>query len=94
MTATYVLDVTERAVKTAAQSAVGVLSAGALGVLDVDWAAVGSVAFLAGIVSVLTSIGSTGFGRGNGTASIVPSVVNAETHEVLAPPPPKIDPAA
>ena len=86
MASTYVLDVTERAVKTAAQSAVGVLSAGALGVLDVDWGAVGSVAGLAAVVSVLTSIASSGFGR-NGTASLVEGVVDVDKVPPQVPPP-------
>lgn len=44
-----------RAVKTAAQSALGIIGASvALG--EVDWALVGSAALLAAIVSVLTSV--------------------------------------
>lgn len=44
-----------RAVKTAAQSAIGTIGASvAMG--EVDWALVGSAALLAAIVSVLTSI--------------------------------------
>ena len=44
-----------RALKTAAQSALGVIGASvALG--EVDWALVGSAAALAAIVSVLTSV--------------------------------------
>lgn len=44
-----------RAVKTAAQSAVGTIGASvAMG--DVDWVLVGSAAALAGIVSLLTSL--------------------------------------
>ena len=46
-----------RAIKTAAQTAVSLLTVGAVGILDVDWIAVGSASALAGIVSVLTSIG-------------------------------------
>ncbi len=37
-TSKFWADSAERAVKTAAQSALGVLGAGALGVLEVDWA--------------------------------------------------------
>lgn len=45
-----------RALKTVAQTAVGMLSGNLLGILDVDWLAVTSVAAMAGIVSLLTSI--------------------------------------
>lgn len=45
-----------RALKTVAQTAVGMLSGQMLGLMDVDWLAVASVSVMAGIVSVLTSI--------------------------------------
>lgn len=45
-----------RAAKTVAQTAVGMLTGNMVGVMDVDWIAVASVALMAGIVSVLTSI--------------------------------------
>lgn len=45
-----------RALKTVAQTAVGMLSGDLLGILDVDWLAVASVAAMAGIVSLLTSV--------------------------------------
>lgn len=45
-----------RAVKTMAQTAVGMLSGDMLGVMEADWVAVASVAAMAGIVSLLTSI--------------------------------------
>ena len=45
-----------RAVKTMAQTAVGMLSGDMLGVMVADWIAVASVAAMAGIVSLLTSI--------------------------------------
>ena len=48
----------ERAVKTCAQSAVAMITAGATGLLDVDWVQVASVSGLAAVVSVLTSIAS------------------------------------
>lgn len=44
-----------RAVKTAAQTATGVIGASAA-MGDVDWVFVGSCALLAGIVSMLTSV--------------------------------------
>ncbi|MBE5800047.1 MAG: hypothetical protein E7321_08885 [Clostridiales bacterium] len=45
-----------RAVKTIAQTAVGMLSGDMLGVMEADWIAVASVSAMAGIVSLLTSI--------------------------------------
>lgn len=45
-----------RAIKTVAQTAVGMLSGEMLGIMDADWVAVASVAAMAGIVSLLTSI--------------------------------------
>lgn len=45
-----------RAVKTVAQTAVGMLSGSAVGVLEADWIAVASVSVMAGIVSILTSL--------------------------------------
>ena len=46
----------ERAVKTFAQALLGVLMSGATGLLDVDWVAALSVAALATVVSLLTSL--------------------------------------
>jgi hypothetical protein len=47
----------ERAIKTIAQTALATIAASELiGILNVDWTAVFSVAALAGIASVLTSI--------------------------------------
>lgn len=45
-----------RAIRTAAQSAVAILSAGAVGIVDADWATVGSVSGLAFLLSVLTAV--------------------------------------
>jgi len=44
-----------RALKTVAQTAVGVIGASAL-ITEVDWIMVGSAAALSGIVSLLTSV--------------------------------------
>ncbi|MCG3096705.1 holin [Lactococcus petauri] len=55
---TFLKDTAERAVKTFAQSLAAVLTAGATGVLDVDWMNALSVSLLATLVSVLTSLGS------------------------------------
>ncbi|MFY1688189.1 holin [Plantactinospora sp. WMMB782] len=46
----------ERAIKTAAQSASALLGVGYLGLVDVDWAAVGSASGLAALLSLLTSL--------------------------------------
>ena len=45
-----------RAVKTVAQTAVGMLSGELIGVMEADWVAVASVSAMAGIVSLLTSV--------------------------------------
>ena len=45
-----------RAIKTVAQTAVGMLSGEMLGVMEVDWVAIASVSAVAGIVSLLTSV--------------------------------------
>lgn len=45
-----------RAIKTVAQTAVGMLTGEMVGIMDADWVAVASVSAMAGIVSILTSI--------------------------------------
>ena len=57
----------ERAVKTFAQAAVAIITAGDTGLLDVDWVQVASVSGLAAVVSVLTSVAS---GTSNGEPSL------------------------
>lgn len=52
----------ERAIKTLCQTAVALVSVAGLGFLDVDWAQIGSVAGLAAVVSILTSIASNQIG--------------------------------
>lgn len=63
------IDAAERAVKTAAQTALALLGTGLVGVLEVDWAQLASVSLVAALVSVLTSIGSDPLGE-RGTASL------------------------
>ena len=46
----------KRAVRTVAQAALAFIGTNAIGITDVDWAGVASVAALAGVVSLLTSI--------------------------------------
>lgn len=65
----FIKDLAERAIKTFAQSFVAVLLAGGTGLLDVDWVNALSIAGLALVISVFTSIGS-GF-PGDDTASLV-----------------------
>nr|DAN55735.1 MAG TPA: holin [Caudoviricetes sp.] len=45
-----------RAIKTAAQTAVALISTNVIGITGVDWVAVASAAALAAVVSLLTSI--------------------------------------
>jgi hypothetical protein len=54
------LDTFDRALATFAQAAVATLTAGVVGLLDIDWAQGASVAGLAGLVSVLTSVAFRG----------------------------------
>ncbi len=46
-----------RALKTTAQTAVSMLTGNMVGIMDADWVAVASIAGMAGVVSILTSIG-------------------------------------
>ncbi|XBB66879.1 holin [Nocardioides sp. WV_118_6] len=52
-------DASTRAIKTCAQTAVGVVTSGAVGLLDVDWVGVASASGLAGVVSILMSVASS-----------------------------------
>lgn len=63
----------ERAVKTAAQTAVVLLGANAVDVLSVDWQNVASLSAGAALLSVLTSIGSDWVSASDG-----PSLTDAE----------------
>jgi len=47
---------TERAIKTVAQVAIATIGVGAVGIMDVQWGNVASVAALAGVMSLLTSV--------------------------------------
>lgn len=65
MTTAYLLAVLERATKTAAQSALLVLGADQINALNAQWADVGGFAAGGFVLSVLTSLATSGFG-GNG----------------------------
>lgn len=71
----------ERAVKTAAQSGIAILTTNATGILDVDWQQGLSVVGLATAVSVLTSVASAGAGNAGPSLSA----------EVLTPPATPVD---
>jgi hypothetical protein len=45
-----------RAIKTVAQTAVGMLTGELVGIMEVNWLAIASVSVTAGIVSLLTSV--------------------------------------
>lgn len=45
-----------RALRTVAQTAASLISAGTIGILEVDWLNVASVSLMAGIYSLLTSV--------------------------------------
>lgn len=69
-TVTFWRDTAERAVRTTAQAALAAITAGATGILDVDFAGVGSVAGLAAVTSVLMSLAGRGVGD-PGTGSLI-----------------------
>lgn len=68
----FLLDAAERAVKTAAQAAVAVLTAEATGLLEVDWTQLISVTGMSALMSLLTSVASFGVAD-RGSASVIPS---------------------
>lgn len=61
----------ERAVKTAAQSAILVIGADQLDTLSADWANVASFALGGFVLSLLTSIASKRLGADDGSPSLV-----------------------
>lgn len=61
----------ERAVKTAAQTAIALIGTDQVGILNLDWAQIGSVTATAVVLSVLTSLAGGGTGSG-------PSFTSAE----------------
>lgn len=72
-------DTAERALKTFAQSLLAAVGTGAVlpAVTDVDWAQGAAIGLTAAVISILTSIVSSGIGD-NGSASLVPEIVNED----------------
>lgn len=62
------MDAAERGVKTVAQAMVALLTSGVVGLLNVPWTTDLSIAGLAGLISILTSVASAGSGN---SASLV-----------------------
>jgi len=78
----WALDVAVRAVKTAAQTAVAALAVNASGLLAIDWVAVGSLAGLAAITSILQNLATIDVGRARGV------VMDRAAEPVVDPDPP------
>ena len=55
----------ERLIKTVCQTLIAVIGIDAVGVMDVNWVGAVSAAALAGVLSLLTSIGNADFTAGN-----------------------------
>ncbi|MGO3895342.1 holin [Brevibacterium aurantiacum] len=62
----------ERAIRTAAQTAIALIGTDQVGILNLDWAQIGSVTATATLLSILMSIAGGGTGSG-------PSFTDAET---------------
>lgn len=60
----------ERAVKTFAQALAAILSTGGIGLLDVDWRTGASVAGMAALLSVLTSVASLPVGEDDNPSAV------------------------
>lgn len=63
----------ERAVKSFAQSLLAILSAGSLGLLDVDWVTSLSTAGMATVLSLLSSIASSRVGPAGDPSTVPPA---------------------
>lgn len=82
-TSAFWLAAAERAIKTAAQVAAALIGTGAVGVTELDWQQIGSVAAVAAIVSLLTSLASDRVGAPG--PSLVGEPVKAPAPETPAP---------
>jgi hypothetical protein len=72
----------ERAVKTAAQAGLTMIGTNAIGITEIDWAALGSVAGFAAFASILTSVASAGAGNPGpslATESLAPAAASRGT---------------
>lgn len=76
LTRRFWVEAGERAVKTTAQSLGAILAASGAGVLDADWRQAASVAGMAGLLSLCTSLGSSRVGATRG-----PSMVDEGSRE-------------
>ena len=70
----FIKDTAERAIKTAAQTAIAAIGT-TVTLGGIDWRVVGSTVAMATLLSVLTSLGSRGFGSGD-SASLINSDEN------------------
>lgn len=66
----FMKDAVERAIRTACQVAAATIGTNQVGVTDLDWAGIASVAATAAVLSLLTSIG-TSSATGQPNASMV-----------------------
>lgn len=78
-TAAFWKGAAERAIKTGAQALAALLAAGSTGLLDVDWGNALSVAGLAIVASVVTSIANPTFVSGDTSEDADAEVDEAET---------------
>ena len=69
-TGSFWLDTIERAIKTAAQTVLGLVATNAVDVTSLDWGAIGITTGVTTGLSILTSIVSSGIGE-PGTASVL-----------------------
>jgi len=70
-----------RAIKTAAQVAVTLIGTGAVGITDLDWARIASVAFVSAVVSLLTSLGGLPEVSTESTTASTPAAVATTSDE-------------
>lgn len=76
-TATFWKSAVERSIKTVAQALIAVFAASSFDWLSADWQAIAGTAATAGLISLLTSIGSAGIGD-KGTPSLLARPLNSE----------------